>query len=355
MTDNPQHGISVIIPVKGRVALLTHLLASLAEARSHCTEPTEVIVVDDSDPEDARRHRESCARHDGRYLPGPLKVGAKRNVGACAARYDILVFIDSDCEADSLYLATIAKALRDSPQEVGAVAGPVDMIGEKTSTLRLFRHTLEMHQPFAWPREFEQITWAATANFAVRADVFRAVGGFAEDPLTVVGGEDVDLGIRIVKAGHVTRCVPDAVIYHRRETGDRISSISRRLYTYGRSSNWLNRRHPERRQFRLNPVSAIVFTSVAAFAADRATKGHSLWTVPAVAASLLGVHAARHARGDDGVGDIPSMVVSTLLDWSFDAGEFVGAFQVGRPNFVFSRFGYMDEDTFRPREEEHDD
>lgn len=351
MTGSPSTGMSVIIPVKGRVTLLAGLLASLVEARRRCPELTEVIVVDDSCPADVEQHKANCARYDARYLRGPRNVGAKRNAGAREARHDILVFIDSDCEATPLFLSRVAKTLRDAPAHVGAIAGPVDMIGEETTTLRLFRHTHEMNQPFAWPRRFEQITWAATANLAVRADAFWTVGGFAEDPLTVVGGEDVDLGIRMTKAGFGTWCDTEAVIHHTRRTGDRVTSISRRLYTYGRGANWLNRRHPERREFRLNPVSAIVTTATAALAAAPATRGRSLWSVPVVAGWLLAVHASRRKRPGDGLAQLPSMVASTVLDWSFDTGEFVSAFQVGRPNFIFSRFGFMDDQTFRPWKE----
>jgi GT2 family glycosyltransferase len=349
MAAHRRAGVSVVIPVRGRVRLLAALLTGLAEARARCPEPTEVIVVDDSDPADADRHRAACRRHDAAYLRGPRRVGAKRNLGARAARFDLIAFVDSDCEADPDFLQHAAKALREAPRDVGAVAGPVDMIGTETATLRLFRRTQEMHQPFAWPRAYDRITWAATANLTVRAEAFEAVGGFAEDTLTIVGGEDVDLGVRMTKAGHATACAPGAVVYHSRQTGDSLLSIARRLFTYGRAAHWLNVRHPERREPRLNPVSALAAVGAVAAAAAPATRGRSLWAVPAAAAALLAQHAHRRRVPGDGATAVPGLVASTVLDWAFDAGEFVGAWQVGRPHYLFSRFGFMDDRTFVPR------
>lgn len=49
-------GLSVVIPVRGRVAATRRLLESLRTAIEACPEPVEVIVVDDSDPPDAQSH-----------------------------------------------------------------------------------------------------------------------------------------------------------------------------------------------------------------------------------------------------------------------------------------------------------
>ena len=344
-------GLSVVIPVKDRVPLLRNLLISLQVARANCPADTEVIVVDDSDPQHAHAHQRNCEELGARYLRGPARVGTKRNIGARHARYDLLVFVDSDCEVDPGYLTQINKSLREAPTEVGGVAGPVEMIGEETSLLRLFRRTQELNQPFAWPSRYEQITWSACANLAVRASAFHTVNGFAEDTLTVVGGEDVDLGIRLTKAGHPILCDRLAVVHHTRKTGDSIASIGRRLFTYGRAAHWLNRQHPERREFRLNPVSAIAAVTLGATTAAKATRGRSLAAIPLTAIALIAVHARDRIRPADGLSDHAAAVTSTLLDWSFDLGEFVGAFQVARPQHIFSRFGFMDDDTFRPRNE----
>ncbi|MEV0680188.1 glycosyltransferase [Actinosynnema sp. NPDC050436] len=347
MNDIRPQGLSVVIPVKGRVGLLRDLLVSLRTARAGCGEPTEVLVVDDSTAGDADAHRRSCAELDACYLRGPRRVGSKRNLGARAARYDQLVFVDSDCRVTDAYLARIGKVLRDSPPEVGGVAGPVRMVGEETAVLRLFRRTQELNQPFSWPDRYAQITWSACANLAVRAEAFHAIEGFAEDTLTVVGGEDVDLGIRLTKSGRPILCDPDSVVLHSRATGDSVGSIGRRLFTYGRSATWLDREHPERRNFRLNPISVVASAAAVALATAGPTRGRSLAAVPVVLAAVVAAHARHRLRPGDGPAALPEVLASTLLDWSFDLGEFVGAWQLRRPRYLFSRFGFMDGDTFR--------
>ncbi|KLO28414.1 hypothetical protein ABH37_06170 [Mycobacterium haemophilum] len=347
---NPRRtGMSVIIPVRGRVDLLRNLLISLQQARKECAEATEILVVDDSCPADAREHRQHCHECDAKYLRGPRRVGAKRNLGARNAAYEHLVFVDSDCEIDVNYLARIGKTLREASSDVGGIAGPVQMVGNETSTLRLLRKTQELNQPFGWPTEYEQITWSACANLAVRADAFWQIGGFAENALTVVGGEDVDLGIRLTKAGHMIRCDPKAIVYHSRATGDTVASVTRRLFTYGRSANWLNCQHPERRRFRLNPVSTLACITSISAAASVTAGAVSLSAVPMVAAALLVWHVKQRILPGDRMVDIIGAVVSTAVDWSFDLGEFVGAFQIGRPHYMFSRFGFTDTQTFRVR------
>jgi hypothetical protein len=39
-------------------------------------------------------------------------------------------------------------------------------------------------------------------------------------------------------------------------------------------------------------------------------------------------------------------VVSTLVAWSYSAGQFVGAIQLGRPAEAFHRFHYRDSESF---------
>jgi GT2 family glycosyltransferase len=342
-------GLSVVIPVKDRTALLARLLESLHKARARHGGENEVIVVDDSGPVAAAMHERNCRAFDAQYVRGPRRVGHKRNVGVQRSRYDIVVFVDSDCEVPEDYLTTVEATLRRQDSSVGAVAGPVEMIGEQTSTLGFFAKTREMNQPFGWAKTYKYITWCACANMAVRRSAFEQVGGFAERTLTVVGGEDVDLGVRLTINGAAVLCDPDAVIYHTRATGDDVGSIFRRLFMYGRASNWLITRHPDRYDLRLNPVSALVVGALVAAASAKATRGGSITLATIAAGGLVGTHAWRRRASGGGVRDLRDAVLCTFLDWSFDLGEFVGSFQVGRPHYMFRRFRFQDAEGFIER------
>ena len=111
-TESIAPGVSVVVPVLGRVPSTERMLASLRAAAERCPEPVEIILIDDSGPTDAARHREHCDRHGARYLRGPRHVGAKRNLGVRHASHDLLLFTDSDCRATPDLLRIHVEAIR---------------------------------------------------------------------------------------------------------------------------------------------------------------------------------------------------------------------------------------------------
>lgn len=340
-------GLSVVVPVKGRVPQLRRLLESLRDAATACQEPVEILVVDDSEPADARAHQGSCAALQARYLRGPKHVGAKRNAGVRAAAYDLILFIDSDCLATAQLLQRHAKTLRDAGDGVGAVAGPTFVQGVQNTVFRIMARSKLLNSAFEWPAQASRVGWATTSNLAVRRDAFEAVGGFAERPLTVVGGEDVDLGLRLTEAGHGIVCDPEAVVVHDKSSIESLATVCRRLVTYGKSGQWLLDVHPRRGRPKLNRVSTLSATAVAGAAAAPVTAGAGLLLLPAVAAVLLAVDA-KERLGDDAP-TLPALAESVAcagLDWCFDLGEFIAAWQLGRPDRLFTGFGWTDDPAF---------
>jgi GT2 family glycosyltransferase len=61
------------------------------------------------------------------------------------------------------------------------------------------------------------VLWATTSNLACRRAAFDRVGGFDPDTPTVVGGEDVDFGVRLCEVGYVVATNPDARVLHARD------------------------------------------------------------------------------------------------------------------------------------------
>jgi GT2 family glycosyltransferase len=348
MNDPARTGISTVVPVKGRCAMLRRLLASLWQARQECPEPTEVIVVDDSAPGDRERNAAACREFRATMVDGPRHVGAKRNHGAAMARYDLLMFIDSDCVADDKLLRTHAEALRSAPARVAASAGPTLLtVGAEPAGLRLMRQNrTKLNEAFGWPQQHATMGWATTSNLAVRKQAFRAVGGFAEDTVTVVGGEDVDLGLRLTKAGYVIRTAPAAVAHHDWASQDTVRSTVRRLFTYGRSSAWLSSKHPERTRRLLNPVSLAAVGAASAALGGRRLRRPLAAAAALSTASLFIRHATMRYVGAETTTPLLESVFCTVADWSHNAGQFVGALQVRRPSCMFTRFRFRDRETF---------
>ncbi|MEN3608839.1 glycosyltransferase [Plantactinospora sp. ZYX-F-223] len=331
-------GVSVVVPVRGRVDETARLLASLAVAAARCPEPVDVVVVDDSTPDDARAHRANCARHGARYVRGPRHVGAKRNLGVSHARHDLLLFTDSDCRVSPELLRRYVTGIRRAPAEVAGIAGPTLVEESRTAVFRIMRRSHLLNGDLEMPRAGRSLPWATTSNLLLRRDAFRAVGGFVEKSLTVVAGEDVDLGLRLTGRGFTIRADPEATVTHDRMSSDSVRSVWRRLFGYGRSEQWLATLHPQRRTARCNPVAVLGLAGGVAVATLGPTRGRSALLVPLTAGVGLGLRAWRRRRPGDSARGVADAVACAALEYAFDVGAVVAAVQLRRPDLLFAGF-----------------
>lgn len=236
-------GISILIVCRGRVALLEELLKSIFVARSNCAVPSEIILVDNSEKQDALKIEELCRQYDASYYYDGSSVAIKRNVAASHAKYGILYFCDSDCVVTPDILNRHVGAYEEN--NVGAVAGPVILQGEGNSFNKILMDT-------AWCTAFSQplnepyLQWGVTANFSVRQDVFKEIGGFNEKFPNKPGGEDVDIGFRICDKGYLIKSAPGAIVYHSNKTWLKIKDVSSRLFSYGKSNVLVVKEHGNR-------------------------------------------------------------------------------------------------------------
>ncbi len=183
---------SVIIPHLNTNRALERCLQSVLRQREEEGD-VEVIVVDNGSAE---------APHSVQSLPrtrllfesvaGP---GPARNAGAAAARGKILLFIDADCIADAGWLdAAVARFADDKgAQVVGGRICVAPASAEAWTPAAVFEALFAFRQR----RNVKTRSFAATANMAVRADVFEAVGPFAGIDLP----EDRDWCERAVREG----------------------------------------------------------------------------------------------------------------------------------------------------------
>jgi hypothetical protein len=95
--------------------------------------------------------------------------------------------------------------------------------------------------------------WAPTANVSFWAADLRAVGGFDETLPFRLGGDDVDLGLRITRLGRPLRYNPRAVAHHTAETWTKAALVER-AFRWGATHYHLVRRHPARRTVALPNV-----------------------------------------------------------------------------------------------------
>ncbi|HUR13551.1 MAG TPA: mycofactocin biosynthesis glycosyltransferase MftF [Mycobacteriales bacterium] len=257
----PADDVTVVIPVKDRIARLEVCLAAL---HGH-----DVLVVDDGSSEDVAavcgRHQARCVRRDN---GGPA---AARNTAITLLDKDFVAFLDSDCLPPRGWLEQLRGHFDDpavvavAPRVVGGPRSPLDL-GPHAATVR--------------PRG--AVSYLPTAALLVRRS---ALLPFDEG---LRYGEDVDLVWRLVAAGGLVRYDPRVVVEHAEPTGLRDRLVRR--YHYGTSAAPLAERHP-------SSVSHLVLRP---------------WPTAIVALALLrhpvlatGVAAASTARLDRRLQDLP--------------------------------------------------
>ncbi len=162
--------------------------------------------------------------------------GCARNLGARVAGGEWLVFIDADTVPSSSLLDAYFQP-RPADRTAILAGGIVDVAG---STTLAARHTAERgHLSQRTTLDRRGTPYAQTANVAVRASAFHAVGGFLD---YIQAGEDADLCFRLAAAGWRLEERPDAQVEHR--TRDGVVPLLRQLARHGSGSAWLNRRYP---------------------------------------------------------------------------------------------------------------
>ncbi len=236
------NGISVVIASKGRVKLLEDLLISLSHARNNFDKASEVILVDDSNKEDKEKIIEICRNLDVRLINFGPSVAEKRNVGAKNAKYDIILFLDSDCLASENLLNEHFKLYED--EKIGGVAGYLEFVGEDTFFWQAVDKT-PFTICFSFPKWMDTVPRTPTANFSVRKEIFEEISGFDRTFPDKPGGEDVDLGLRMTKAGHIIKCNAKALVYHSKATWIPFKAMFRRLWYYGQANYYLAIKHPD--------------------------------------------------------------------------------------------------------------
>ena len=196
---------SIIIPVLHGCPKFEECLASvLAAAR----ETDEVIVVVDGEGDGSWK----CAERVGVRvirLPATSGPARARNIGAEAAKSEILFFVDADVVINGDAVERVRAAFREEP-EVAAFIGSYDEDPDEqnfhSQYKNLFHHFVHQHgSPEA------STFWGACG--AIRREVFHKMGGFDEN-YERPSIEDIELGYRLKETSHRIRLLPDLQVKH---------------------------------------------------------------------------------------------------------------------------------------------
>lgn len=244
--DSHRH-VSIVLCTRNRPDGARRTVESLLALRHR---DLEVIVVDNApDDESTRVLVERLSERDPRvrYTREPRAgLSRARNRGLSVATGEIVAFTDDDVSVDPLWVHGLLRGLDREP-DIACVTGLVASASLRRPAEQYFDRRVWWSSSCA-PRQFgaqrtEQDSplhpytagiFGTGANFAARATVLRELGGFDEclgagSPTR--GGEDLDLFVRLLNAGHRLAYEPSALVWHEHRVDD--GSLRRQMHAYG--------------------------------------------------------------------------------------------------------------------------
>ncbi len=184
--------VSIVIPVYNAAPYLT---ACLDAIRALDPAPLECILVDDGSTDGSA----GIAKYSGfPVLSAGIRRGpaAARNLGALAARGEILLFVDADVVVPSGVMAQVCARFEEDPGRAAVIGSyddrpaSLDFVSQYRNLLHCYTHQTGRERTCAF--------W--TGCGAIRGSVFRAHGGFSEAHAKPYL-EDIELGLRLRQSG----------------------------------------------------------------------------------------------------------------------------------------------------------
>jgi len=235
-------GISVIVPIYNRLIYCERLLKSYNVVNKP-TIPIELILADNSDNEQISDSLKMITeKYNVKYIHAEKGVVRARNEGSRNAKYDYLLFVDSDCTLNENLLIEYEQLILE--KEPACAAGKTVFKGKESIWWKGIKDMVYFY-PFRWCEWDINITWAPSCNLLIRSDVFNAVGGFQTVLTPKEASEDVDLCQRIVNSGYEISKCPKGIVYHSTETWNRLTSILSRFFRFGIGQTEMIIRHKE--------------------------------------------------------------------------------------------------------------
>lgn len=191
---------SVVIPT---FRCTSDLEISLQALHAAGVEAERITVVDDASKDGTA----DVARRFGVRtieLDTNLGAGPARNRGAAGGTEDVIVFVDADVRVHPDAISRLLSALATCDAVFGSYDAEPAAPGRVSRFRNLFHHWI--HQEHDGP-----IASFWTGLGAVRRAAFDAVGGFDENLRFM---EDVELGIRLDRAGYCVTLEPKALGTH---------------------------------------------------------------------------------------------------------------------------------------------
>lgn len=240
--------VSVVVCTRNRSDILAGCLDRLAGLTYG---DVEIVVVDNAPSDDStRRVVEKAAADDERFryvlepVPG---LSAARNRGLAEARGGYVAYTDDDVAVDEAWIQGLLKGFHRRP-DAGCVTGLVCTAGISGDAEWYFDARAASWSTRCEPQEFDLRgtgrpnalypyspgIFGTGANFAFDRELLRALGGFDEAlgaGTRTRGGEDLDMFVRVLRAGRAIVYEPAAVVWHHHRADH--AALLQQLFGYG--------------------------------------------------------------------------------------------------------------------------
>lgn len=222
--------VSVLIPTRDRAELLAPCVEGLRRRTAYA--PLEILVLDNGSERPETFALFDSWRDDPRLrvlrMPGPFNYARLNNLGAEAARGEILLLLNNDTEVTEPGWLSEMVSLAVRP-EVGAVGArllyPDGTLQHGGMVLGVgWPEGVAGHVYLGAPRDHlgdramlgaaRGVSAVTAACLAVRREAYRAVGGMDEAELAVACN-DIDLCLRLRAAGLRNLWTPFATLIHK--------------------------------------------------------------------------------------------------------------------------------------------
>ena len=239
--------LSIIVPSKDRVAIVTELLESLRRLLPTKRIQPEVIVADNGSKDPTFEQVTSLAKD----FPAPLKVikvlrpgkSAAVNEAVKIAAGDFLAFLDDDVVVEQNWLLAVEEFFQDGHWQVGQ--GAIHLPSSANP------HTVHLVDVYRTVPRIEYDATVSTvrslngANFFMTRDLFNRVGGFDErlGPGASGTSEDVELAWRLIRAGVAIGYTPKAMVFHRVDPSRLTEEYFRQSHRRQGASRFVIRKH----------------------------------------------------------------------------------------------------------------
>lgn len=236
--------VSVVIPTHQRREALQTVLESLAR-QSVEPESYEVVVAVDASTDGTLEMLEGfSAPYDLRRVsPSGRGRASACNAAVAAARGEVTIVLDDDMRVVPEFVERHRSHHPEGSRRCVLGAVPVELNPDSSHAARYVKDKFDLHLSrlsdpahLALPRSF------FTGNASLRTETMRAVGGFDES-FGIYGNEDVELALRLRKAGVELGYDPEALAIQ--SYGKDLRGLQRDTLAKGKTTVLLARSHPE--------------------------------------------------------------------------------------------------------------